>query len=128
MMLKGSPYSLVVQFAELAERATRTPASVHVSEEAWCVPKLWPSSCAITRRLIPSVPFSHELRPGTSARPDHAQLDAVGKAYTTLSYALRLTPAAVAAPAAEAAQLAVSHAVLVSGIVYQPSTLPVSVS
>src|SRR5262245_23997623 len=97
MTLKGSPYSPGLQFDDVAESETRTPFTVHVRSLAWCVPKLWPSPCAMTRSAIALGPLSHERLPGMFARPAQPHPEAEGNAYTTFVYPLRFTPAADAA-------------------------------
>ena len=76
--MKGSPYSLDVQLDALVARETRTPLTVQLMELAWCVPTLWPSSCDITRRLMPPEPLSQEYFPGMYASPDQPQLEVDG--------------------------------------------------
>src|SRR5215211_887778 len=76
----GSPYSAAVQLGEIA---TRTAPEVQLNELAWCTPKLWLSSCAITRGVIPA-PLIQVREPGMYARPDHAQPAAYGNTYITL--------------------------------------------
>ena len=65
MMLNGSPYSVVcaVRVVVSAPRGRSTPCTR--SAFAWWTPKLWPSSCPITRRC--DVPVDPRLRAGDVA-------------------------------------------------------------